>query len=144
MDGYYARSETGRTDGPMSEADFDRLRRTPAGKRLVSAYRLAGGHAYQISVRRRIAFDRRHALSGRACAVCVEIGVIVFCLLVVGLMVLLVESEPMRKERESAGVALTGFVAILIVATCALAAIALRRMVRRWRAASSTIFTSEV
>ena len=46
-----------------------------------------GGHAYQISVRRRIAFDRRHALSGRACAVCVEIGVIVFCLLVVGLMV---------------------------------------------------------
>ena len=32
----------------MSEADFDRLRRTPAGKRLVSAYRLAGVHAHQV------------------------------------------------------------------------------------------------
>jgi len=128
----------------------------------VSAYRLAGGHAYQLTVRRRVKFDRRcvpccvagngcpstltlrplpagcrHALSCRAFGYIGEIAVILFCFSVTTMIVVLLRSEPLRAEREAAGATMIWVVWLLALSTLGIGAFAVIRLVERWRKASS-------
>ena len=134
----------------------------------VSAYRLASGHAYPISIRRRVKFDRRcgarrrsqrrllntrspstlrccrHALSFTSFGQCLEICVLIFCFVVSSSMVLLLRSEPLRSEREAAGPTLLFVLAVLTLFTLSIGGVAVARLVRKWLMHSSGVFASEV
>eukprot|EP00965_Chrysotila_dentata_P195830 6177212-Pleurochrysis_carterae.AAC.4 len=49
-EGIYFRNKDGDSTGPLTEDEFAQICRTPAGRRIASAYRLAGGHAFPIAI----------------------------------------------------------------------------------------------
>lgn len=69
---------------------------------------------------------------------------LLFCFCVTAAMVLVLRSEPLRREREGAGPAVLWVIGFLCVSTIVIGGLAVFRLVKMWRTASSGVFTSEV
>ena len=144
-DGYYARTHAGYLLGPMAESAFESLRRSRQKHQIASAYRLAGGQPYPISLRWRLKFDREHVCSCRAFAHAVELFIVLFCFAcTAGVVLLLRDSKQARKEREQAGRGTTVFIGILFVLTIVMVIATAIKLVQRWRKESVEVFSSEV
>lgn len=144
-DGYYARTRAGYLLGPMGEGAFESLRRSRQKHQISSAYRLAGGQPYPISLKWRLKFDREHVCSCRAFSHAIELFIVLFCFAcTAGVMVLLRDSKQARKEREHAGRGTTIFICILFVLTIVMVIATGVKLVQRWRRESVAVFSSEV
>ena len=144
-DGYYVRTKENAKLGPMSEAHFNALRDSPDIDEVISAWRVSGGAFFKIKLQRSVVCDARHAFSFKAVNHICEMVIIILCFgCTIGVFFLLLNSKQMEKERKQAGEGMWHLLMFLFGVTLAAGAITVRTLIKRWRKASTEVFTSEV
>ena len=145
--GYHVRTKAGKKLGPMEEYQFNSLRWSQDVDKISNAWRMAGGSFYKVELTRRTVWDQRHACSLKACNHACEVLVILLTFgCTTGVFVMLMTSKNKNIEREMHDTgpktwALLMFMMVISVVTAIATVITL---VRRWRAASTEVFVSEV
>ena len=121
------------------------MRGSPDINEVASAWRVAGGTFFKVNLNRAIVWDARHACSCKACNHMCELCVIVICFVcTAGVFVLLINSKQMEKERKQAGEGMWDFLMFLFGVTIVTAIFTARKLIQRWRTASTDVFVSEV
>ena len=145
-DGYYVRTRDSNAKvGPMSEAHFNALRDSPDVEEIASAWRVAGGAFFKVQLKRSVVCDASHAFSLKACNHVCELAIIIICFgCTIGVFALLAQSPKMQKERKNAGENMWRFLTFLFGMTVLTGLFTVRTLYRRWRKASTEVFTSEV
>ena len=144
-DGYYVRTKENVKIGPMSEAHFNALRDSPDIEEIASAWRVSGGAFFKVQLKRSVVCDASHAFSLKACNHVCELVIIVICFgCTVGVFFVLARSPKMEQERKNAGEGMWRFLMLLFGITILTGLFTVRTLFRRWRKASTEVFTSEV
>jgi hypothetical protein len=144
-EGYFVRTKENAKIGPMTELQFNALRESPDIDQVLSAWRTSGGSFFKVQLQRSIVCDTTHAFSLKAINHVCELVIIVVCFVcTVGVFALLLRSPQMEKERKQTGEGMWKLLMGLFGITVVVGIFTVRTLLRRWRKASTEVFTSEV
>ena len=128
-----------------AENHFEALRSSEDISKIASAWRMAGGNFYKISLNRGIVCDADHLFSLQAIGHACELVVLVLCFGATGAVFLMVSrSEQLARERQQAGEGTWLFLEVMFMVTIVMMILTVRKLVQRWRKASTDVFVSEV
>ena len=127
------------------EHQFEALRGSEDINKIESAWRMAGGNFYKINLNRGIVCDADHLFSLQAIGHACELLVLVLCFGATGAVFFMVSrSEQLQHEREQAGEGTWLFLEFMFMLTVVMMIITVRKLIQRWRKASTDVFVSEV
>jgi protein-S-isoprenylcysteine O-methyltransferase Ste14 len=128
-----------------AERQFNLLRGSPDVSEVSSAWRVSGGMFYKVQLQRKVVWDLRHACSCKACNHAFELVIIVVCFtLTAGVFMMVYKSPELKKEREQTGEGMWALLMVLFGITILTAILTVRKLMQRWRKASTDVFVSEV
>jgi len=145
--GYFVRTTSGKKLGPMEEYQFNALRHSSDVTNIASAWRMAGGNFYKIELHRKTIWDAKHACSLKAWNQVCELIIIIVCFAcTIGVFVMLLNSkdESVRSEMDHSGKGTLALLSFLFFVAIITAIATVVTLLRRWRAASTEVFVSEV
>ena len=145
--GYYVRTKAGKKLGPMEEYQFNSLRWSRDVEQIANAWRMAGGSFYKVELTRRTVWDAKHACSLKACNHACEVVIILLtfsCTAGVFAMLLNGKNKNVEREMHEAGQKTWALLMLMMAITVLTAVATVITLVRRWRAASTEVFVSEV
>ena len=129
----------------LAESQFNALRSSSDVAEIASAWRVSGGAFFKVQLQRSIVCDTSHLFSLKAINHICELVIIVVCFgCTVGVMIMLVRSPQLERERKQAGENTWRVLIALFGVTMAVGGFTVRTLIKRWRMASTEVFSSEV
>ena len=144
--GYFVRTTSGKKLGPMEEYQFNALRHSSDVTKIASAWRMAGANFYKIELHRKTIWDAKHACSLKAWNQVCELIIIIVCFAcTIGVFVMLLNTKDESAWRRWTTQAKAHWLCYSFSSVAIITAITtVATLLRRWRAASTEVFVSEV